>query len=96
MRITKKTPITNKAQLTQAILDSFNKPPTTEVSEAKELARQASEEMASAIDEYVQYQIGERLALILTALSAEISASRLPVALLEGPDFSKLTRKTST
>jgi len=99
--------ITNKEQLSQAILDSLYKaPPPTLLegveklkledilAQAKREAILTSQQISLAIDEYVQHQIGIRLEGILTAINAQTQASQ-NVTLSAGSTFSNFTRKTS-
>lgn len=91
----KQMTIKTKEELSQAILASFTKPPVTDLSQAKELAQVTAREIAEAIEQYTQYQIGLRLEEILTSIVIQPPSGQI-VTISPGPTFTNFTRKTSS
>ncbi len=83
----------NKKDLADKILLALSKEGTTDREEAKRIAAQVSMEIASAIDEYIQHEIGARLEIAMESLYCT-DRSGSPTPLTPGPDFPIFSRKT--
>lgn len=83
----------NKAELAKRIDTILNASDTQvkTVEQGNALRKKIATALAEEIDLYVQNQIGQRLALILTAVNNQ-GADGNPIPLTVGPDFNSFTR----
>jgi len=79
----------NKIELQSKIADILTIRPVSSQQDADSIRQQMAAELASAIDKYVQAQIGERLALITTAITCP-SPAGVPVPAPGFPQFSRI------